>query len=263
MKGTWITVLMLSAAVGAGTAAAYLANDYIDSTVSARQAALEAQYSPVKVVVAATDLRAGMFLSNQTVAVREVPQAFLHAEAIHAERWNSIAGRVLARPLRSGEPVLMAHLAQDPGAGFSSHLEQGMRALTFPVDEQASIAGMLAPNDRIDIFFTTTTGSETITMPLLTNVPVMATGMRTAANEVQSRETQGPYRTVTVSVTPEDAARITLAQDAGRITIALRQPEDSSDVRIARISKFTLLNGAQRVRTSVPRRRVEIVLGGL
>lgn len=262
MKGTLITILLLGGAAGAGTAAAYLAHDYIEESLAARRAELDAQYTPVKVVVAANDLRPGMFLSNQTVAVREVPSAFLHTEAISADRWNAIAGRVLARPLRSGEPVLMAHLAQDPSAGFSSQLEQGMRALTFPVDEESSISGMLSPSDRIDIFFTTTSGNQTVTLPLLTNVPVIATGVRTRTNENQLKEVHGAYRTVTVSVTPEDAAKITLAQDAGKITIMLRQPEDTADIRMTRISKHTLLYGNSTAGTFT-RRPIEVILGGM
>lgn len=263
MKGTLITILMLGGAAAAGTAAAYFANDYIEASVAARRAELDAQYTPVNVVVAANDLRPGMFLTNQTVALREVPNAFLHAEAIPAERWSSVAGRVLARPLRSGEPVLMAHLAHELSAGFSSQLEEGMRAFTFPVDEESSISGMLAPSDRIDIFFTTTTGNETVTLPLLTNVPVIATGVRTAMNENQLKEPHGSYRTVTVSVTPENAAKITLAQDAGKITIALRQPQDVADLRMNRISKNTLLYGTQSVSRAPVRRRIEVILGGV
>lgn len=263
MKGTLITILMMGGAAGAGITAAYLANDYIEDSVAARRAELDAQYTPAKVIVAANDLRPGMFLSNQTVAVREVPNAFLHAEAIPADRWNSVAGRVLARALRSGEPVLMAHLAQDLGAGFSSQLEAGMRALTFPVDEESSIAGMLAPSDRIDIFFTTTSGNETVTLPLLTNVPVIATGVRTVTNERYLKNAQGQYRTLTVSVTPENAAKITLAQDAGKITITLRQPEDVADVHMTRISKHTLLYGDRVANRGNRRRRIEVILGGI
>jgi pilus assembly protein CpaB len=251
MKGTLTAVLMIGGALAAGSAAAYFANGYIDKTVEQRRAELDAQYSPLKVVVAASDLRPGMFLSNQTVAVRDVPNAFLHAEAISADLWSSVAGRVLARPLRSGEPVLMSHLAQDLSAGFSAQLVEGMRALTFPVDEESSISGMLSPNDRIDIFFTTTAGSETVTLPLLTSVPVIATGIRTATNENYiDKSAQNQYRTVTVSVTPEDAAKITLAQDAGKITIALRQPEDDTDIRVARITKSTLLHGNRVAKTA-------------
>jgi pilus assembly protein CpaB len=264
MKGTIVTVLMLSGALGAGCAAAYFANNYIEHTVAQRRSELDAQYSPVKVVVAATDLSPGMPLSSKTVAIRDVPHAFLHAEAVLADQWRSVTGRVLARPLRSGEPVLISHLAEDLSAGFSSQLAPGMRALTIPVDEESSISGMLAPADRIDLFFTTTSGNETVTLPLLMNVPVIATGVRTLANETHiGNERMGQYRTVTVSVTPVDAAKITLAQDAGKITITLRQPQDAAEIAIARITKDTILNGPRLARTIIPRRRIEVILGGM
>lgn len=264
MKGTIITIMMLGGAAAAGTAAAYFANDYIEQTVAEHRAELDAQYAPVKVIVAARDLRPGVALSAQNVAVREVPGAFLHSEAIRADRWSELSGRVLARSLQSGEPVLMAHLAQELAAGFSSQLDRGMRALTFPVDEESSISGMLAPGDRIDIFFTTTNGNEATTLPLLANVQVVATGMRTRTNENHpGLQDQRQYRTVTVTVTPRDAAKITLAQDAGRITIALRQPEDEAELQLARITKHTLLFGEPVARRGAARRRIEVILGGV
>ena len=262
MKGTIVTVLMVAGALGAGSAAAYFANDYIDRTVKQRKAEIDSQYAPANVVVASADLRPGTFLSGQTVAVREVPRAFLHSDAILAEDWSAVAGRVLSHVVRSGEPVLQSHLAQDVGAGFSSQLNEGMRALTFPVDEESSISGMLAPGDRIDIFFTTSTNNESITLPLLTNVAVIATGVRTVTNASYLDERRAnAYSTVTVSVAPEDAAKITHAQDAGKITITLRQPKDSAPIQVARITKGTLLSGP-RTGKFVPRHRVEIILGG-
>ena len=262
MKGTVVTVLMLSGALGAGSAAAYLANEYIETTLSARRAQIDAQYTPINVVVASSNLRAGSTLSSDTVALREVPHAFLHADAIRADAWNEVSGRVLAQPVNSGEPVLRSHLAGEPGAGFSSQLAEGMRALTFPVDDEASISGMLAPGDRIDIFFTTSAGNESLTQPMLLNVPVIATGVRTANNAALFADQRaGQFNTVTVSVSPEDAAKITLAQDAGKITIALRQPGDDSTTRISRVTKQTLLDG-ERVARTTRRSRVEIIMGG-
>lgn len=264
MKGPIVTVLMIGGALGAAGAAAYFANDYIEGEVQAHRAQVDAQYAPVKVVVASQNLNPGTLLSGLTVAVREVPSAFLHAEAVAADRWSTVSGRVLARPVRAGEPVLMSHLAQDLSAGFSSQLAPGMRALTIPVDEESSISGMLAPADRIDLFFTTTSGNDAVTLPLLLNVPVIATGIRTLSNEAQvERERLGHYRTVTVSVTPQEAAKIALAQDAGKITITLRQPSDSDEVAIARVTKDTLLNGPEIVRAYVPRKRIEVILGGV
>ena len=196
---------------------------------AAEREQLHAQYKLVNVVVAKADLRrAPCFRADRRVArgAKNIPSL----GSRRSERWDEIAGRVLSRPVHSGETMLRSHLAQGAGAGFSAQLPEGMRALTFPVDEEASISGMLAPGDRIDILFTTTAANESVTVPLLFAVPVIATGLRTQANEnsLPDKLQSAPFRTITVSVTPADAARITLAQDAGRITVALRQPQDPS-----------------------------------
>jgi pilus assembly protein CpaB len=265
MKGVLVTALMIGGALAAGGGAAYFAHSYINRSIRAERTQLQAQYQPVSVVVANADLSPGATLSSQTVALRDVPRTFLHSEAIPADAWRDVAGRVLARAVHSGEPVLRSHLAEGVGAGFSAQLPEGMRALTFPVDEEASISGMLSPGDRIDILFTTTAGNETITVPLLFAVPVIATGMRTRANANQLRDgaATGQFRTVTVSVSPDDAAKITLAQDAGKITIALRRPEDAVQLRIARVTKSTLLRPDRPVTTSIVRTPVQIILGGI
>ena len=264
MKGIMTTMLMVGGALAAGGGAAYFAKGHITSQVRTEREQLQAQYKLISVVVAKEDLAPGAVLSAQTVALRGVPKTFLHAEAVGAERWSDIAGRVLSRAVRSGETILSSHIAQGAGAGFSAQLPEGMRALTFPVNEEASIAGMLAPGDRIDILFTTTAANESVTMPLLLGVPVIATGLRTQANEHSLPDKLlGPFRTITVSLSPADAAKFTLAQEAGRITVALRQPQDQSPTRIARITKNDLLKADRRAIPSRPRARVQIILGGV
>lgn len=262
MNGRLITGLMLLGAVGAASGAAYFANGYIDRTVATRQAQIESRYQPVRAVVANSDLPPGTFLSSETVAIREVPRTFLHSEAVLADDWSTVSGRMLMHSVRSGEPILLSHLTQDATAGFSAQLTAGMRALTFPVDEESSISGMLAPGDRVDIFFTTNTDNESMTLPLLYDVPVIATGIRTRTNEVYLEEKSSrEYHTITVSVTPENAAKITLAQDAGKLTVTLRQPQDDAAVQIARVTKTSLLRGTSVAR-GPSRRRVEVIIGG-
>jgi pilus assembly protein CpaB len=264
MKGILITALMIGGALAAGSGAAYFAKGYISKEVRSEREQLQAQYKLISVVVAKSDLAPGSVLSARTVALREVPKTFLHAEAIASEGWSDIAGRVLSRAVRSGETILSSHLAQGAGAGFSAQLPEGMRALTFPVNEEASIAGMLAPGDRIDLLFTTTAANESVTVPLLFSVPVIATGLRTQSNQNSLPDKlQGAFRTITVSVRPMDAAKITLAQEAGRITVALRQPNDQTSTRLARITKNSLLKGDEPAAASRPRARVQIILGGV
>nr|WP_298722402.1 Flp pilus assembly protein CpaB [uncultured Steroidobacter sp.] len=265
MKGIWITTLMLGGALAAGGGAAYFVKGYISSEVQAEREQLQRQYRLINVVVAKTNLPPGTVLSSQTVAVREVPTTFLHAEAVRSDQWAEFAGRVLSRAVQSGETILASHLAQGAGAGFSAQLPEGMRALTFPVDEQASIAGMLAPGDRIDLLFTTAAANDSVTVPLLFAVPVIATGLRTRANEhsLPDRLQPGPFRTITVAVSPADAAKITLAQEAGRVTVALRQPHDETITRIAHVTKTSLLRGDAPSASIRPRLRVQVILGGV
>jgi pilus assembly protein CpaB len=264
MKGRVITALMLAGALAAGGGAAFLTNAYIDTRISARRSELDSQYQPVRAIVASRDLQAGMFLSADTVAIREVPRAFLHSEAVLADDFGSISGRMLSHAVKSGETVLLSHIAQEAGAGFSSQLQAGMRALTFPVDDESSISGMLAPGDRIDIFFTTSSNNENLTMPLLYDVPVVATGIRTQSNAgyLDQKQPANQYQTITVSVKPEDAAKITLAQDAGKITVTLRQPQDGAQIQLARLTKTALLQGPRTPSRRTPHFPIEIILGG-
>ncbi|HKQ81285.1 MAG TPA: Flp pilus assembly protein CpaB [Steroidobacteraceae bacterium] len=264
MKGSVITALMLMGALATGGAAAFFANGYIDKSVAQRRSELDAQYEPVRAIVANTDLQVGTFISPDTVAIRSVPKAFLHSEAVLADDFSAISGRMLTHAVKGGEAVLLSHLAQEAGAGFSSQLQAGQRALTFPVDDESSISGMLAPGDRIDIFFTTSNNNENLTMPLLYDVPVIATGIRTRTNAsyLDEKQPTNQYQTITVSVAPEDAAKITLAQDVGKITVALRQPQDGNPIQVARLTKTALLQGPRTITRSAPRLPIEIILGG-
>ncbi len=265
MKGIWITTLMVGGALAAGGGAAYFAEGYIANEMRAEREQLHRQYQLVSVVVAKSDLPAGAALSSQTVALREVPETFLHADAVRSTQWGDIAGRILARGVRSGETILSSHLAHGLSVGFSAQLSEGMRAVTFPVDEEASISGMLAPGDRIDLLFTTMAANDSVTVPLLFAVPVIATGVRTQANadSLPERLQSAPFRNITVAVSPTDAARITLAQEAGRITVALRQPDDETPTQIARVSKSSLLRTDTPLGPTRQRTRVQVILGGV
>lgn len=261
MNGKLMTIVMSGGALLAAGGAAYLADDYIEGTIAERQAQLASGYEPVGVIVASQDLEPGSFLTSKAVSIREIPREFVSSSAASAEEWSDLKGRVLTFPVKSGEPVLRTYLAQELGAGFSSQLPVGKRALTFSVSDESSIAGLLQPGDRIDLFFTTTNGNEGVTIPLLYDVAVAATGVRTVNNSAQLQEQQAlNYTNITVTVSPEDAARITLAQEAGKITVTLRQRDDDDPTRIQRITKGHLLT--QNIAVGRPRRAVEIILGG-
>jgi len=257
MRSGRMTVLLLAGALASGTAAAFLAERYVASEVEAYRARLDEARRPVKVLVANEDLPAGATVSVETVAIRKVPATFVHQDAVRPADFGQAEGRRLLFPLKRGEVVLWAHLSRGRVSGLSARVGKGRRALTLPVDEISSISGLLSPGDRIDLLMTLQDGSEPVTLPLLRDVQVIATGADTGDGLAAG---EGGYRTITVLVTPEEAARIVHAREVGKVTAMLRAPTDKGPVRLGAVTRATLLGGRARAR---PGGSVEIIRGGI
>lgn len=255
-----LTLLLIFVALAAGVVAAYLAQDYVRAELIERRAALESRYTPTRVLVAQANLPAGSVLDAGTVAAREVPREFLHADAITADRWDQVRGRATRHDLTAGAPVLRAHLAGEAAGRFADRVELGKRALTFPVDRLSSISGMLAPGDRVDILMTLRQGDQPAMFPLMKDTEVIATGERT---DLLNQEAER-FNTVTIMATPEEAAKIVYAQEVGSLRVVLRNPNDQSDKWPAAMTLARLL-GVEVPPPPAPRkpaRRVEVIKGG-
>lgn len=258
MKIKRLTIILIVIALVAGGAAAYGAKNYIEGAVAQYRAELESRYAKVKVAVAADNLPAGTQLGPANVVAREVPKEFLHKDAVRIEQWGQFNGRRSRADLTRGAPILRSHMLSANGGRFAQLLDSGKRALTVPVDKISSISGMLAPGDQVDILLTLRKDKEPVTFPLMKDLPVLATGVRT--NELN----QGPaaYNTVTLVVDPEQAAKIVHAREVGSLTVVLRAENDDSDNWPDRITLASLLGESKVVVKRRPARRIEVILGG-
>lgn len=260
MKLSRITIVLVIVALTAGGAAAFGAQRYIEQAVARYQAGLESRYEAIKVVVAATDLPAGTVLGAGNVVTRDVPREFLHKDAIRANDWSQFNGRATRYDLTQGASVLRSHLLGPRGGRFAQLIDAGKRALTVPVDQISSISGMLSPGDRIDFLLTLRREQGPVTFPLMKDVPVLATGVRTDI----TKDGPGQYNTVTVLADPTEAAKLTHARDVGSLTVVLRATGDASDEWPAEVTVATLL-GLSPSRPKAQRRRgrrIEVIIGG-
>jgi len=248
--------ILLVGALLAGSGAAYFSQDYIDDQVEAHKARLNEDYEPIQIVVPKETLPVGSVMSAHNLAVRPVPNAFVHDQAVRPEELDAVLGHRVMHQVNSGEPVLMSHVSQKRGSGFSNLVEKGKRALTVPVDSVSSMAGLLRPGDRIDLLATVRDSDRSVTVALLTNVPLLATGA--AVDEFGVEYTTAKYQTITVSVTAEEAAKITHAQDVGRLSVVLRPAGDTSAAYTQPVTKNSLLGKTRQARGP----GVEIIRGG-
>ena len=220
--------LPLILSVVLGSAAVMMVQSYISGEKKALNRGLE----PVSIVVAAQNIPANTPIEPQMVARRPVPKDFVHANSIYPEELGLIINRELLYPVRQGDPILwMDFKGGERYRGFSSMIREGERAMTMKVDSTSSIAGLIQPGDHIDIIGTFkpktdfSGKAQETTIILLQNVVVMATGQLTSAQSGSHRKDKGS-NSLTVLVTPEEAALLVHAQKVGDLYNILRNPED-------------------------------------
>jgi len=246
------TTLAFSIAIVLGLIGVYTANNWISGRISAIEDEMRSKNKLVKVVVPKRDFAKGERLNAGDMSVREIPIAYVDRSTLTPDRFEVAAGQTLTHDIQAGRPILWAHLRGGEVPTFSGLLPDGMRALTVIVDEINTISGMLQPQDRIDVFMTAnTTNNKKMTLPILQNVLVLATGkiVRTSTQEnAERRNIQ--FNTITVQVKPDEAKMIVHAQAEGKMTVVLRHPEDQKPGSKKRITKASLFNSSKAKKSS-------------
>jgi pilus assembly protein CpaB len=188
----------------------------------------------VQILVAGEDVPAGARVTKAMLAIREVPEAYVHQASIHKGEENQIIGRPVAEKVAQGQPLLWSDFELQKSAQsrrLAGAVQKGQRALTLPVDMSGSLAGMLRPGDHVDVLgtFAKAQGTDWATVTLLQNVLVLATGDLRGTGEGEEQPQMSGNRTfnnITVSVDLEEAELLVFAMQRGPINIALRSQED-------------------------------------
>jgi pilus assembly protein CpaB len=157
---------------------------------------------------------------------------------------EEVVGRGVIVPMFANEPVLDSKLAPaEAGAGLTSAIPEGMRAMSVKVNDVVGVAGFVLPGTRVDVIVTgTPTGEkdEQISKVILENVQVLAAGQnieRDAQGQPQS------VQVITLLVDPDDSQKLTLASADGDIRLALRNPLDLDQADPDPFKKSSLYSG--------------------
>jgi pilus assembly protein CpaB len=217
------TILLAGLALAAGAAAA------IGVHRLAQQWEPQPAEPTVAVVTMAADVPRGDRIPDRGLTVSRWPKSRVPVGAM-LDR-ESTVGRVALVPLIAGQPVFQSFLAPvNAVPGLASLVPEGMRAFTIRTPTIASgVAGFVLPGNRVDVLLTVGAAQfhspGTITVTLLQSVEILAVDQSMDADEVApSRTTQ--LKSVTLLVTPEQAAKLSLAQNGGTLELALRNPAD-------------------------------------
>ncbi len=238
---------LLVAAIVVGLFAAFLVYLYAQQLQEEKDE-LTADQRPV--IVAATDIPAGQPLNEEAVTTEDVPEQFLPGNPLLASDINIYLGQPVSEDIAAGDMILTSDFAvSEVARTLSGRIPTGERAMTTPVDAISGVGGLLQPGDRVDILGTFPVGQEDelipeasggesigyVTMSLLQNVTLLAVGHDISdAYEQGGHIRSGGYGHVTMSMTPEEAELMIVAQTRGELTLLLRNREDLDTVPVTR-----------------------------
>lgn len=239
-----VSVLIpLSVVLGLGAVQA--GRSWLDREMDARARVLEtaSRAKPQAfstLVVASEPLRFGMEL--KTGMLKEIPWA---TDQLPKGAYSKISDLFKVAPRRLAlsaievnEPVLEAKVT-GPGqkANLAAIIEEGKKAITVRVDDVVGVAGFVLPGDRVDVLLTRKANEQNaISDNILQNIKVLAVDQK-ADDRIDKPSVA---RAVTLEVSTQQAQRLNVAQNVGRLSLILRPVGPISEETLQRVSSSEL-----------------------
>ncbi|HEY7322811.1 MAG TPA: Flp pilus assembly protein CpaB [Candidatus Binatia bacterium] len=209
-----------------------------------RQEAEALRQQTQNVVVAAQELPAGTAITDELIKkgmVKAVPYPKTSVPAGSFSSPEQLLGKTNRAKIMASEPILESRLAGE-GAGLTTRLEAGKRAMALRVDEIIGVSGFILPDDRVDVIVTTTPPSNKNQDDKISKIVLQNKRVLSVAQSVEQKDGKPQVaRSITVEVTPEESEKLSLATQEGQIVLALRGIGDDADAKTPGSNKRDLL----------------------
>jgi pilus assembly protein CpaB len=189
----------------------------------------------VPVLVAAVDIPPFGALSSEMIKTQDWPKEVVPPDAL--TKLEDALDRPVLTSIFKGDLLFENKLApRGAGRGMTTKIPKGMRAFTIHTPTvEAGVAGFILPGNKVDVLLTLDNRGDQdpsgggSTVMLLQNVEILAIEQRVVA-PAESKVDPNQLKSVTLLVTPQEAARLSLGQTKGRLCLSLRNHGDSDQV---------------------------------
>ena len=198
-----------------------------------------------EVVVAKTDIPLGEKITEEQLALLPMPNGSVPEGAFR--KASEVVGRVAITRIGLREPITLSKLAPEgTEGGLSAVIPQGYRAMTVKVDDVVGVSGFIMPGSFVDVVaIIVPPGADQAKGPIskivLQSIKVLASGPKIDTPEKQ--RTPAEVRSVTLQVTPEQAEKLVLAANEGKLQLVMRNYTDQDDAATRGANKNSLLVG--------------------
>ncbi len=199
----------------------------------------------VKVYAANGNFAAGTRITKERIKLISLVEKSVPAGAILIE--NQALDRVSMFPITANETLIATRLSGvNTAEGFAAMIEKGKRAVSVPVSDSTGAGGLIQPRSHVDVIFTKSGSlAEAVSTTIVEDVVVLSVGRMmevpaspaasdkpaaatTAASASPAAASNTQQRSAVLLVSPEEARKLELARNQGKISLALRNPQDDS-----------------------------------
>jgi pilus assembly protein CpaB len=192
-----------------------------------------------EILVATVPLAAGTLLRAQDVTWQVVPRPVDPGEIVRPsdgarqtkpeidEETRAVVYGAAMRPAHdtaAGEPIRRGSIVRPGDRDFLQVvLTPGARAIAIPVTTGGASTGLLYPGDRVDVILTQNFKGEGTTITRRSVSETVVENLRVLAIDALDVKSGGSFgRTVTLEVTPEQAEKVNVATELGKLSLTLR-----------------------------------------
>jgi pilus assembly protein CpaB len=252
-----IVIVLIVLALGTAAIAAYLVSQFLHSQqMPAPTPTAEQQVGTRDVLVAARDIVPGAVLTTDDLRWQAWPSTGVDEDRMIVkpeQAANQAPGQdpaqdfidhIARRQVMAGEPMSREMvIKQGDSSVAAANLKPGTRAITISVSPNQGVAGLILPNDHVDVVMNTQVrdlvGLESWKDVVLrySSETIMKDLRVVAINQKLSHDPKEgvaePGNLVTLEVTPAQAEKLMVAEQLGQLTLALRSmvpsPNDTKE----------------------------------
>jgi pilus assembly protein CpaB len=190
----------------------------------------------VKLLIAVKKIERGKPITEDVIAIREIPLAYVDERAIRETEKNKILGLKVGNMVKEQQLLLWSDLtATDERKDLSALVLPGYRAVSIKAARDDTSIALIRPGDYVDVIGVLGNGTAINeaknAVVLLQRVLVLATGTDTSPDQAKDTKEANPYsqeNLLTLSLTLTEAQVLALAAERGRLAVAVRHPDDQA-----------------------------------
>lgn len=200
----------------------------------------------------------GSMISSRTMSPSEAPKAYL-------SNTTDVVGKVVKQTLVTGQPYTATCFYEESGSRLlASVIPPGKRAVAISVSDYAGLDGLIYPGSMVDVMASFKTEAlsgehhDATTTTLLENVQVLAYEQQTVVSpenksllgDLGNGSRMGNMRRVTLLVDTRQSKTLELGMELGTLSLALRNPLDTSEANKDAITFHSMMGESQAVEQS-------------